>query len=496
MLVLPFGKKEDEPMSTENIIFTGVAMYMLGMLGVGYYASTKARSVSEFMVAGRGLSLPVCSMTVMATWFGGAMMLGGAGAAFDHGMLGVIADPWGGALALFLIGLFFARLFRRMRIITVADFMKQRFGKIAEVGIMVTTVVSNIMWVAGMLVAFGVIFDSLTNIPFETGIIIGAVIVFTYTMLGGMWAVALTDFVQMVIIIVGLIILMTVVLIDVGGWGTIAPQLPETTFRMVPLENSGEEWLNYFRAWTIIGLVDISAQSLFQRIAAAKNERVAQYSFYVGGAGYLIFGMVAVFLGIIGSVIMPDIGNSEFIVPELAKAHLHPVAIAVFVGAMLAAIMSSADSALLAASSVVAKNALPYFRHNPAPKLTLLVTRLAIPIIGGIAILIALRVQVVFDLMVDANILGLAVIIVPFVLGVWWTKANRAGALSGMAAGLITWLTTMSLWPNLPSDFMGLAACLVVMLVVTPLTQKIDPPRELHDDEGNPIEMENRLGTM
>ena len=177
------------------------------------------------------------------------------------------------------------------------------------------------------------IFDSLTNIPFETGIIIGAITVFTYTMLGGMWAVALTDFVQMIIIIVGLIILMTVVLIDVGGWGAIAPQLPETTFRMVPLEHTGEEWLNYFRAWTIIGLVDISAQSLFQRIAAAKNERVAQYSFYVGGAGYLIFGMVAVFLGIIGSVIMPDIANSEFIVPELAKAHLHPVAIAIFVGA-------------------------------------------------------------------------------------------------------------------------------------------------------------------
>jgi Na+/proline symporter len=103
---------------------------------------------------------------------------------------------------------------------------------------------------------------------------------------------------------------------------------------------------------------------------------------------------------------------------------------------------------------------------------------------------------VVFDLMVDANILGLAVIIVPFILGVWWTKANRAGALSGMAAGLVTWLTTMNLWPDLPSDFMGLAACLVVMLVVTPLTQKIDPPRELRDEEGNPIEMGGRLGTL
>lgn len=483
-------------MSTENIIFIGVSLYMLGMLGVGYYASTKARSVSDFMVAGRGLKLPVLSMTVMATWFGGAMMLGGAGAAYDDGMLGVIVDPWGGALALILVGLFFARIFRRMRIITVADFMNQRFGRVPEVGIMITTVVANIMWVAGTLVAFGVIFDSLTNIPFETGIIVGAIIVFAYTMLGGMWAVALTDFVQMIIIIAGLVILLVVVLIDVGGWGAISPHLPETTFRMLPLEYTGEHWLNYLRAWTIIGLVDISAQTLFQRVASAKNERVAQRAFYIGGAGYLTFGMVAVFLGIIGSVTMPDIANSEFVVPELAKAHLHPIAIAIFVGAMLAAIMSTADSALLAAASIISKNALPYVRHNPSQRLTLLVTRLAVPFFGGIAVLIALRIQVVFDLMVDANILGLAVIIVPFILGVWWPKANRAGAISGMAAGLIAWLTTMNLWPDLPSDFMGLAACLVVMVVVTLLTQKIDPPRPLTDSDGNPVDMENRLGIL
>ena len=160
---------------------------------------------------------------------------------------------------------------------------------------------------------------------------------------------------------------------------------------------------------------------------------------------------------------------------------------------MLAAIMSSADSALLAAASVISKNALPYVRRDPSPRLTLLVTRLAIPFFGGLAILIALRIQVVFDLMVDANILGLAVIIVPFILGVWWAKANRAGAISGMAAGLVAWLTTMNLWPDLPADFLGLAACLVVMVVVTLLTQTIDPPRPLLDDEGNPVDTENRL---
>ena len=474
-------------MSTENIIFTGVALYMLGMLGVGYYASRKSHTVADFLVAGRGLSLPLCSMTVMATWVGGAMMLGGAGAAFDDGMLGVIADPWGGALALILVAMFFARVFRRLKLVTVTDFMEQRFGRVAGIGITITTIFSNVMWVAGMLVAFGTIFEVLTNIPVETGIIIGAIIVFAYTMLGGMWAVALTDFVQMTIIIVGLVILLIVVLVDVGGWGAIGTRLPTGTFNMLPPENTSEQWLNYLRAWTIIGLVDISAQTLFQRASAAKTERIAQQAFYIGGFGYLLFGMIPVFLGIIGSITMPGIANSEFIIPELAKEHLHPVMIAIFVGAMLAAIMSSADSALLGASSVLAKNIVPWFRPDTSPRLALMVARIGIPVFGGIAILIALRIQVVFDLMVDANILGLAAIIVPFILGVYWKKANRAGALAGMFSGLAVWIVTMQLWPALPADFMGLAASLVVMLVVTPLTQRVDPPRPLTDSDGQPV---------
>ncbi len=483
-------------MSTENVIFTGVAIYMLVMLGIGIYAARKSHTMADFMVAGRGLSLPICTMTVIATWFGGAMMLGGAGAAYDHGMLGVIADPWGGALALILIGLFFARVFRRLRIITVADFMEQRYGKIPALAITLTTVFANTLWVAGTLVAFGAIFDSLTNIPIETGIIIGAIIVIVYTAAGGMWAVALTDFVQMTIIIVGLIILLSVVLIDVGGWGALAPQLPETTFRMLPLENNTEHWLNYLRAWTIIGLVDISAQSLFQRVSAAKTERVAQNAFYLGGIGYLAFGLVPVLLGIIGSVTMPDLGNSEFVIPELAKHHLHPVLIAIFVGATLAAIMSTADSALLGASSVIAKNIVPYFKQDPSPQLSLRVARIAIPLIGGVALLIGLEIQVVFELVVDSNILGLAAIIVPFVMGVWWKKANRTGAISSMCAGLTAWLVTLFVAPELPADFIGLAASFATMVIVTLLTQQLDPPRPLADSEGNEVDAAHRLGVL
>jgi len=483
-------------MTTETVIFLGVVAYMLIMLGVGYYASKRSHSVTEFMVAGRGMPIWLCSMTVIATWFGGAMMLGGAGAAYDDGMLGVIEDPWGGALALLLIGFFFARMFRRLRILTVVDFMEQRFDKVAAFGMVITTLFSNIVWVGAMLVAFGVVFESLTSIPMEQGIIGGAIVVFVYTAVGGMWAVAMTDFLQMLVIMIGLIVLLTVVMIDVGGWSAISPHLNENTFRMLPLENTGEEWLNYLRAWMIIGVVDISAQTLCQRVASAKDERVAQNSFYIASIGYLFFGMIPIFLGIIGSVTMPGLESPETIIPALAIEHLHPLAIAIFVGAMLAAIMSSADSALLASASVLAKNVLPLVKSDPSPKLSLLVARYAIPVCGVFALFVALEMQVVFDLMINANILGLAAIIVPFIMGLWWKKANRTGALSSMAAGISAWLITLYVAPELPADFIGLAASFITMLLVTPLTQKFDPPRELQDVDGNPVEISNRLGTL
>jgi Na+/proline symporter len=227
--------------STETVIFIGVGLYILVMLGVGVYASRRTHTVTEFIVAGRGLPLWVCSATVLATWFGGGTMMGTSGSAYQHGMIGVIADPLGSTLALFLVGFFFARLFRRMRILTVADYMAQRYGQVAAMAITLVTIFSNVMWVAGLLVAFGLIFESLTGTPMLVGVLGGALVIVVYTAIGGLWAVALTDFLQMIIIIVGLVVLLTVVLIDVGGWGAVASRLPEGTFQLIPGENTAEQ---------------------------------------------------------------------------------------------------------------------------------------------------------------------------------------------------------------------------------------------------------------
>ena len=483
-------------MSTETVIYTGVGIYLIAMILIGFYASRSSGSADDFIVSGRRMPFWLCSATLLATWFGAGPMVGAAGAAYEDGLLGVIADPFGGALVLFLVGFLFVRLFRRLRLLTVIELFEARFGTTAATVAAVSAIAAHIGWTGAMLVAFGRVFQSVTGIPLETGIIGGAVVVFIYTAVGGMWAVALTDFVQMVIIAIGLVLLLTVVLFDVGGWSAISAQLPEHTFRLIPLEHTPERWLNYFRAWLIFGLADISAQAMIQRGMAAKTEQVAQNSFYLASLAYLSFGMIPVLLGIIASVTIPGLAQPENVIPTLAIQHLHPVAIAVFMGAVLAAIMSTTDSALLAAASMWSTNILPLLRPQASDHVRLLATQIAIPVFGTFAVVVALYVQTVYDLIMDSNSVALACITVPFIVGVWWAKANRIGVLAGMAAGFITWITAGIHAPSLPGDLLGLLACLVILVIVTLLTQQMDPPRPARNSLGEEVELADRLGVL
>ncbi len=483
-------------MSTETIIFIGVGLYLAVMLIIGIYASRKSSSTENFIVAGRRLPVWIGSATIIATWFGGGTMMGGAGASYERGLLGVIADPFGGALCLFIVGFFFARLFRRLRLLTFIDFFDNRYGKTAATIAAIGSISSNIGWTGALLVAFGYVFETLTGVPMQMGILGGAIVVFIYTVAGGMWAVALTDFVQIVVIAIGLVMLLIVVLIDVGGWSNIAQQLPEDTFRMIPAEHTAAVWLTYVRAWLIFGLADVTAQTLMQRAFSARNEQVAQNSFYLAGFGHLSLGLIPVTLGIIASVTMPGLADPETVIPELAMAHLHPVAIAIFVGALLAAIMSSADSALLAAASVFSVNILPFFKPQASDRFRLLATRIAIPVFGSIAVYVALEVQVVYNLILDSNSVILVCVTAPFIVGVWWKRANRIGALASMAMGFLTWIIAILIAPDFPGDLLGLLVGLLTILVVTPFTQKIDPPTTLRNSDGEEVEFKDRLGTL
>ncbi len=481
-------------MNTETVILIGVSIYLLAMIAVGIVVSKRAGSQDDFIVAGRKLPLWLCVPTIVASWFGAGTMLGAAGTGYAGGLLASIATPFGTSLTLILIGFFFVRTLRRMKLLTVADFFENRFGHVSAMIAAVALVLSIIGWIGGLMVAFGYVFQTMTGIPMEIGILAGGVIVVAYTAIGGMWAVAVTDFFQILIIAIGLVVLLVVVLVNVGGWGVIAPQLPEHTFRLVPLEYDAGIWLNYVRLWVIFGVADLASQSLMQRVFAADSDRTAQNAFYLAGVGHLLIGLIPVFLGIIAIVTMPGLDDPQTIVPTMAVEYLHPIAIAIFVGAILAAIMSSADSALLAAASLIGINLAPAIKGDISSNQKLKVTRIAIPIIGIVATYLALEVQLILELMIDANSFLLAGVVGPYIAGIWWAKANRTGALSAMAAGFSAWILSEWMYPELAGDVVGFGVSLATIYILTLLTQKTDPPKPLADEHGVPINLKDRLG--
>jgi Na+/proline symporter len=321
-------------------------------------------------------------------------------------------------------------------------------------------------------------------------------IVLAYTTAGGMWAVALTDAVQMTLMLIGLVLIVPAVAGEFGGWDRLVAAVDSASLRFTPAENGFYEWTHYLSAWFVIGIGSLTGQDLMQRALSSRNEAVAQNACYLAGFGYLTFGLIPVFLGITGALLMPGIADPEHIVPELALRLLPPVLQAVFVGALLSAIMSSADSALLAPASVMAENIAPMIKPDISDEQKLAVARWSVPIIGLISLGIALWAGTVYDLMLDAFSLELVAMVVPLIAAVWWKKANTTGALASLYCGAACWVAALVWLPDAAADVLGMAGGIIALIAVTLLTQKSDPPRGLVDADGKPMALTNRLGLI
>lgn len=483
-------------MTTQTLILLGVGIYMLIMTLIGFYASRGTQSLTDFVVAGRKMPLWLCSISIFATWFGSGTMMGAATAAYEGDTLLMIGEPFASGLALFLSGLLFARLYRRSRRLTWPEFFEARYGKLAATAASISDATANIIWLGGVLFTFGVLLESLTDLPRAYGIYGGLFVIVVYTMIGGMWAVALTDFIQMVVFVVGMFILLYCVLDDAGGWSEIVAQLPENSFWPFPLEHTYGNWMEHIHVWMGLGIAAVASSSIIQRALSARSESVAQNSFYIAAFGYVTIGLVPLMLGFAASVSMPGLDDPNAVLTDLAFEHLHPVFVVVFVGAIVSAIMSTSDSILLSVSSIISINLLPQVIKNPSEKLRLQVARFSIPVCGLLSTYIAFNADRVVEVLLDSTAVLIAAIIVPFVLCFWWEKANRFGALAGITGGLIGWSIAAKVGTDTPPDLIGFLVSATAMVVVALLTQKLDPPKPLTDIDGNPVKLVDRFGTL
>jgi Na+/proline symporter len=315
-------------------------------------------------------------------------------------------------------------------------------------------------------------------------------------MAGGMWAVSLTDFFQMIIVMTGLAVITPIVISEVGGFSVLISRLPEGSFRMTPETGDSIDWLNYIRAWMVIGLGNLAGQDLLQRSLSAKSEKVAQNSAYLSTIIYLSFGLLPVLIGMAGSLLIPGLDNPELVVPKLALNYLPPVLASVFISALLAAVMSSADSSILACSSVLGKNLLPMVMKSVPDNIILKWARLSVPIFAIFSMIVALFVGEVYTLLLDSFSILLVGLFVPLTAGIWWPKANTPAALTAMILGSLAWIVFKFITPGVPSDMVGLAFSISAMILVTLFTKDKEVANPLKDVDGNILPYVDRLGIL
>jgi len=486
-------------MSESTIILAGAVLYVAILAAISVYASRNIHDSADFVVAGRRLPLWLCVFTIFATWFGSGTLIGAAGAAYGGGLMAVLANPFGSALCLLLAGLFYVRFLRRMRLLTLPDLFQRRYGKLAEILCAICVIPAYVGWVASIFVAFGTVLYTVAGIDMATAIWVGAAITVAYTFAGGMWAVSLTDFLQALIIIAGLFVLFPLVLGDVGGWSALVQSAPAGHFNLVP-EPTLFGWAMFFQGLLVIGLGNIASQDLLQRAFASRSERVAQWSMYITTVLYLTVAMIPVLVGIAGSVLMPGLTAPETVLPAMGKAYLHPVAMALFVGALFAALMSSADGGLLAPASIFGRNLLGLFKRDLSERQALWGMRWSILVFGAFGLVIALYFQNVYQLMVKSFSILMVGLYVPMTAAIYWKRANGPGAVASILVGMLTWLGLESLntrpGVHLPAELVAAGASLAALVAVTWLTARISPPLPATDVDGNGLEYRDRIGIL
>ncbi len=487
-------------MQTSSLVAIGAIGYVIVLLYVSIVASRRVRNSADFIVAGRQLPLGLCVFTVFATWFGSGTLIGAAGAAYTGGLRGVLANPFGSALCLLLAGIFYARVLRRLRLLTLPDLFRLRFGRTAEIVSALSIIPAYIGWVGSIFVAFGMVLNVVVGFGFQTAIVAGAVLTIGYTFSGGMWAVSLTDFFQAIVIIAGLLVLFPLVLDDVGGWQGLAQQAPAEHFQLAP-EQSFYGWIMFMQGLLVIGLGNIASQDLLQRVFSSRDERVAQWSMYISSVLYLTIAMIPVLIGIAGTVVLPDIADPAFVLPEMGKVYLPPLGMALFAGAMFSALMSSADGGMLAPASIFAQNVLRVLIAGLDESAVLRATRRAVVIVGVLGLFTALYFQNVYQLMVKSFSILMVGLFVPMTAAIYWRKANEAGAVASMVGGLVSWIA-FEYWNHafaenaLPSELLAAATGLIVLLIVSAATWKLDAPQSLTDIDGRAVEMRDRFGIL
>jgi len=470
------------------MLIAAVVLYLLVTIAIGLWAAKRVRNSKDFLLAGRSLPLYMAAATVFATWFGAETVLSVSATFTRDGLSGIPADPFGASCCLLFVAIFFARAFYRMDLLTIGDFYRKRYGKGAEVITSVAITVSYLGWTSAQLTALGLVFSVLSGgkIPLEAGIYLGAAIVLSYTLWGGLWSIAFTDLVQSVIILVGLVAIAWLVADMAGGAGKVIAAASEAGRLEFWPKGGTKEWLAFTAAWATLAIGSIPQQDVFQRVTSARDEKTAVRGCLIGGAVYFCFAFVPMFIAYAALTIDPgyaklfaneDSREIQRILPDLILERTPAWAQVVFFGALLSAILSTASGALLAPTALFTENVIRPFAREIGERQFLLLLRVVLVAFSVAALAFAIQSKsTMYEMVQNAYKVTMVGALVPLVAGIFWKRSTAAGAMTSILAGLGSWLLMEAYvagWFSaeppqdviLPTQFVGLAFAAAGMLI-------------------------------
>ncbi|KQX30178.1 sodium:solute symporter family protein [Variovorax sp. Root434] len=436
------------------MLLTLVIVYLLVTIAIGLYAAKRVKNTTDFAIAGRHLPLYMIVTTTFATWFGSETVLGIPAKFIEGGLNGVIEDPFGAGTCLILVGLFFAGKLYRMTLLTISDYYRERYGRGVEVACSLIIMLSYLGWVSAQVTALGLVFNLLSGgvISIPMGMVIGVISILAYTLFGGMWSVAVTDFIQMIILVAGLAVIAMFAGNMAGGADkVVAFAVSKDLFKFWP-EPNWHDMVFFLAAAITMMLGSIPQQDVFQRVMSANSAKAAQRGPVIGGLAYILFAFVPMFLVASALLIMPEQTatllkeDPQKVLPTLVLQKMPFVMQVLFFGALLSAIKSTASATLLAPSVTFTENIWRQFRPAGTDRQNLMTMRITVLLFSAAVLAYAIRMQgtPIYELVSGAYQVPLVGAFVPLVCGLYWRRATTQGAIASIVLGIGIWL--LFLW--------------------------------------------------
>ena len=450
-------------------VLIGIGAYLVVQFAIGLLVSRRIASENDYLVAGRRLGVTLAAFSIFATWFGAETVVGAAGSIYSEGLSGGSADPFGYGLCLLVLGCVVAAPLWRRKYTTFGDLFRERYSQGVERLAVLLMVPTSVLWAAAQIRAFGQVVSASSDLEVSVAITAAATFVVIYTVVGGLLADVVTDFVQSIAIVVGLVLLLVLVGNANGGIGALVSQIDVGRLQLFSTANATP--LELVEAWAVPVCGSLLAVELLSRILGCKSAATARNATLIGAALYLTVGVVPVTLGLLGPTLAPGLAEPEQLVALLAQQHLSTLLYVLFAGALISAILSTVDSCLLAAASLVSHNLVVPLKPNLSERQRVRTARIGVAVFGVLAYVIALYAGGIYELVATASAFGSAGIFVVGLFGLFSRTGGAPSAYAALVAGVVVWAAG-EYWLEWSTPYItAVAAALAAYLLAAPFTR-------------------------